>query len=53
MLASVVICTSDRADALRSTLDALARQDVPASDFEVLVVDDGSTDATAAVLESV
>lgn len=53
MLASVVICTSDRADALRGTLDALAQQDVPASDFEVLVVDDGSTDATAAVLESV
>lgn len=50
--ASVVISTYNRADALRATLDALAKQDVPADDYEVLVVDDGSTDATPAVLES-
>ncbi len=53
MLASVVICTRDRANALASTLEALVQQDLPAGEFEVLVIDDGSTDATAAVLESI
>ena len=50
MLASVVISTYNRADALSATLEALARQDIPVSDYEVLVVDDGSTDATPDVL---
>lgn len=53
MLASIVISTYNRAAALPSTLDALRRQDVPATDFEVLVIDDGSTDATPDVLRSV
>ena len=53
MLASIVISTYNRAAALPSTLDALRRQDLPATDFEVLVIDDGSTDATPEVLRSV
>ena len=53
MLASIVISTYNRAAALPSTLDALRRQDVPATDFEVLVIDDGSTNATPDVLRSV
>jgi GT2 family glycosyltransferase len=53
MLASIVIATYNRAAALPSTLEALAHQDVPASDYEVLVIDDGSTDSTPAVLDSV
>ena len=44
---SVIIPTYNRADLLAYTLDSLVRQDLPATDFEVLVVDDGSTDRTA------
>jgi glycosyltransferase involved in cell wall biosynthesis len=43
---SVVIPTYNRCHSLERVLAALARQDVPASEFEVVVVDDGSTDAT-------
>jgi len=46
--ASVVIPTRDRPDRLRGLLESLAEQDGP--DFEVVVVDDGGADATAAVL---
>ncbi len=51
LLASVVITTYNRADALAVSLDALGRQTVPATGYEILVTDDGSTDATQAVLE--
>ena len=47
---SVVIATYNRADQLRACLDALQRQACPVSEFEVIVVDDGSTDGTAALL---
>jgi GT2 family glycosyltransferase len=50
MLASVVISTYNRASALPATLDALASQDVPPDQYEVLVIDDGSFDDTAKVL---
>ena len=53
MLASVVITTYHRAEELPSTLEALGRHDVPATDYDVLVIDDGSTDATADVPASV
>ena len=49
---SVVIATYNRADRLRACLDALDRQTCPLSAFEVIVVDDGSTDGTAALLEA-
>src|SRR6266498_3763264 len=48
---SVVIPTYDRCEALARTLGALARQTLPAKDFEVVVVVDGSRDDTRAVLE--
>lgn len=51
LLASVVITTFNRAQALAVSLDALGRQTVTASDYEILVTDDGSTDSTQAVLE--
>ncbi|MEU4685372.1 PIG-L family deacetylase [Streptomyces xinghaiensis] len=44
---SVVVPTYNRAGLLRHTLDSLTRQTLPAARFEVLVVDDGSTDDTA------
>lgn len=47
--ASVIVPTLNRADLLAGCLQSLAAQDVPAGDFEVLVVDNGSTDGTAAL----
>jgi glycosyltransferase involved in cell wall biosynthesis len=44
---SVVVPTYNRVELLRYTLDSLTRQDLPKEDFEVLVVDDGSSDSTA------
>jgi GT2 family glycosyltransferase len=44
---SVVVCTHNGARTLPTCLEALMRLDYP--DFEVVVVDDGSADATAAV----
>lgn len=47
MLVSVVICTYNRADGLRATLDCLRQQRY--ADFEVVVVNGPSTDHTAEV----
>src|SRR5689334_12401466 len=47
---SVIVPARDAAATLDGTLRALAAQDLD-DDFEVLVVDDGSTDATAAIAE--
>ncbi|WP_408666841.1 glycosyltransferase, partial [Jatrophihabitans sp.] len=44
---SVVIPTYNRAELLRRTLDSLIGQDLGRDAFEVLVVDDGSSDGTA------
>jgi glycosyltransferase involved in cell wall biosynthesis len=48
--ASVIIPTYNRAAKLRSCLAALSNQTQPASDFEVIVVVDGSTDETVQML---
>jgi glycosyltransferase involved in cell wall biosynthesis len=50
--ASVVVPYFNNAPLLAKGLPALARQTVPAGDFEVIVVDDGSTDGTAALIAS-
>lgn len=47
---SVVIPTYNRAELLRRTLDSLIAQQLPRTSFEVLVVDDGSSDHTAALV---
>jgi GT2 family glycosyltransferase len=44
---SVVVCTYNGARTLRDCLEGLARLAYP--DYEVIVVDDGSTDATATI----
>ncbi|ERJ17647.1 glycoprotein 3-alpha-L-fucosyltransferase [Salinisphaera shabanensis E1L3A] len=49
---SVVITTRNRAEKLAVTLSALADQRDIAFDWELIVVDNASTDATAQVLES-
>lgn len=46
---SVIIPTYNRKDWLVDTLQSLAEQTLPASCFEVVVVDDGSVDGTDAV----
>jgi glycosyltransferase involved in cell wall biosynthesis len=48
---SVVIPTYNRADLLCASLESLTRQTLPADDFEVVVVNDGSSDATEAVCQ--
>jgi GT2 family glycosyltransferase len=50
LLASVIITTYNRRDALRLTLNALGAQTVPGDRYEVMVVDDGSTDDTSTAL---
>lgn len=47
---SVIVPTYNRAAMLRACLEALGRQTLPRAEFEVLVVIDGSTDDTPAVL---
>jgi len=49
--ATVVLCTHDRAHVVRNAVEA-ALGEVAACDAEVLVVDNASTDGTAAVLAS-
>ena len=49
---SVVITTYDRCDALAETLRALDEQDVPADQYELLVVDNGCSDGTEVLLKS-
>jgi glycosyltransferase involved in cell wall biosynthesis len=49
---SVVTATHNRAERLRALLDSLRVQTLASELFETIVVDDGSADATPAVLES-
>src|SRR6266571_194474 len=50
---SVIIATRNRAALLAETLDALSRQRWPRDGFEIVVADNGSTDHTRALVESV
>ncbi len=49
---SIIIATYNRADMLRTCLQALFAQTQPVGDFEVVVVVDGSTDDTREMLDS-
>ena len=51
MKVSVVTPTHDKVDLLRRTLSSLERQDLDPRGFQVVVVDDGSTDATPEFLD--
>lgn len=49
---SVIVPVWNGRDDIGTLLDALARQDAPAESFETIVVDNGSTDDTAAVVKA-
>lgn len=48
---SVIVCTHNRAELLPRVLGQLRAQDYPAEAFEILVVDNGSTDQTPEVVQ--
>jgi len=48
---SVVIPTLNRAELLATTLDRIAHQTLSPDDYEILVIDNGSTDQTRSVLD--
>lgn len=52
MDASIIVCTYNRAESLRETLAALRALDAPGVQWEVLVVDNNSSDATRAIVHA-
>lgn len=53
MTVSIIICTRDRAESLKLTLESISRTEVPSGwEVELLVVNNGSTDSTAATVNS-
>ncbi|MBO0711228.1 MAG: glycosyltransferase [Acetobacteraceae bacterium] len=46
---SVVVCTRNRADLLDQAIASVVAQDFPKSEYEIVVVDNGSSDHTAEV----
>jgi glucosyl-dolichyl phosphate glucuronosyltransferase len=53
MTFSIIIPTFNRADALSRTLKSVAQLDFSPEDFEIFVVDNGSTDSTREVFKAV
>ena len=51
LLISVVVCTYNRVDWLNNALTSLCNQDFPVTDYEILVVDNNSSDGTKALVE--
>ena len=49
---SAILCTFNRAELLSQTLDSIVGQSLDRSDFELIVIDDGSADDTRKVVES-
>lgn len=53
MLLSVVICTRNRADLATASVQSVCNQTLPADRYEILLVDNGSTDHTHAAIMDV
>jgi len=49
---SAILCTFNRAELLSRTLESILGQTLDQSNFELIVIDDGSTDETRKVVES-
>ncbi len=49
---SAIICTHNRDRYLGLAIDSLLTQSLPASDFEIIVIDNASTDRTKAIVEA-
>jgi glycosyltransferase involved in cell wall biosynthesis len=49
---SIIICTRDRKDLLAGAIRTLADQSVPHGAYEIIVIDDGSTDGTEEMVRS-
>jgi glycosyltransferase involved in cell wall biosynthesis/GT2 family glycosyltransferase len=49
---SIIIPTYNRSEVLLECLTALAEQNFPMADFEVIIIDDGSSDGTADAVKS-
>src|SRR5215475_12499431 len=52
MLLSAILCTSNRGALLARALESILGQTLEPKDFEVIVIDDGSTDDTRQIVES-
>jgi glycosyltransferase involved in cell wall biosynthesis len=48
---SIVICTHNRVDFLRGAIQSILEQDYPVKDYELIVVDNNSSDSTRTVVE--
>lgn len=51
-LISVVICTRNRADLLQRAIDSVVAQEIARSAYELVIVDNGSSDRTPVVAQS-
>src|SRR5579859_6483645 len=50
---SIIICTRNRVDSLKPTLESLGQLDIPSHySAELIVVDNGSTDGTAHLVQT-
>lgn len=49
---SVILCTYNRASLLRQALKALCTQTLSVTDFEIILIDDGSTDDSPKVVQA-
>ncbi len=47
---SIIICTRNRADMLKKALDSLVHQTLDYNLYEIVIVDNGSTDATSGII---
>lgn len=50
-LISAIVCTHNRSDVLPSCLQSLVGQNLPPEQYEIIVVDNGSTDTTRAICD--
>ncbi len=49
---SVIICTCNRAEFLKMTLESLISQTLDKGNYEVIIIDDGSSDSTKQIVDS-